>query len=172
MKTLTFIATGLVLLIVAVALALLLLGADRFWRVFGDPDLGPVSFEQLERRASPNDALACPPDLCKAPTDITTASYPAPAADLRTAFAKVIASEPRITAVETNNNTLTDRYIQRTQWLGFPDTVVVKFLDQPDGQSSLAIYSRSQIGHSDMGANKARITRWLTKLSAQIRPVE
>jgi uncharacterized protein (DUF1499 family) len=34
----------------------------------------------------------------------------------------------------------------------------------------LAIYSRSQLGHSDLGVNLARLERWLGKLR-QLLPV-
>ena len=172
MKILTTIGIGLVLLATAVVLAFVLMGPERIWRVFGEPDLGPVSFEQLERRASPNDALACPEDVCTASADIKAALYPVTARELRIAFAKVIASEPRMTTVDANETTFTDRYIQRTGRFGFPDTIVVQFFDRPDSQSTLAIYSRSQLGESDLGANKARIERLLSKLAEQVQPVE
>ena len=88
-------------------------------------------------------------------------------------MAKVIASEPRITAVHIADDALTDRYVQRSALLGFPDTIVVRFLDLPGGTSMVAIYSRSQLGEGDMGVNKARIERWLGKLkkilSASVR---
>lgn len=172
MKILTTICIGLMVLATVVVLAFVLLGPERVWRLFGEPDLGPVSFEQLERRASPNDALACPQDVCKAPADIEAMSYPVTARELRDAFTKVIASEPRVTTVDADAATLTDRYIQRSGWLGFPDTVVVQFFDRPDGRSTLAIYSRSQLGESDLGANKARIVRWLSRLAQQVQPAE
>jgi uncharacterized protein (DUF1499 family) len=83
---------------------------------------------------------------------------------------KVIASEPRISAVDIADDSLTDRYVQRSALFGFPDTIVVRYLDYPGGKSTLAIYSRSQLGHGDMGVNKARIERWLVKLET-IAPV-
>ncbi len=172
MKILAAIGIGLVLLATVIVLAFVVTGPERFWSVFGEPDLGPVSFEQLQRRTSPNDALACPQDVCKATADIRSALYPVTARALRIAFAKVIATEPRVTTVDSSDSTLTDRYIQRTEWLGFPDTVVVQFFDRAGGQSTLAIYSRSQLGKSDLGANKARIERWLSGLAEQIQPVE
>lgn len=172
MKILTAIGTGLMLLATAVVLVFVLTGPERFWSSLGEPDLGAASFEQLERRASPNDALACPQDICTASADIRPALYPATTRELRIAFAKVIASEPRMTTVDASETALTDRYIQRTEWLGFPDTIVVQFFDRPDGQSTLAIYSRSQLGESDFGANKIRIERWLSKLAEQIQPAE
>jgi uncharacterized protein (DUF1499 family) len=77
-----------------------------------------------------------------------------------------------VTSIETNEAALTDRYIQRSERLGFPDTIVVRFIDRPEGQSTLAIYSRSQFGESDFGVNKARIERWLAKLAAQVPPIK
>jgi uncharacterized protein (DUF1499 family) len=77
-----------------------------------------------------------------------------------------------VTTVELDEASLTDRYIQRSERLGFPDTIVVRFIDYPEGRSSLAIYSRSQLGESDLGANKARIERWLSKLAEQVPPLD
>lgn len=171
MKMLAAICIGLGLVCLTVLLVFVLMGPERFWSFAGRPDLGPVSFEQLERRQSPNDALACPPDVCSATADIATAPYPVTAAQLRSAFADVIAAEARVTAVDADDAAMTDRYIQRTRWLGFPDTIVVQFFERPDGQSTLAIYSRSQLGESDLGANKARIERWLSRLAEQVKPV-
>lgn len=140
----------------------------RVWRVFGEPDLATVTFETLQRRTTPNDALACPPDVCTTHADIVTQLYPISAESLRTAFAQVIASEPRITRVAADDATLTDRYVQRSALLGFPDMIVISFFERPSGQSTLALYSRSQLGSSDFGVNRARIERWLAKLSADI----
>lgn len=83
-------------------------------------------------------------------------------------MAKVIASEPRIHAVHIDDAMLTDRYVQRSALLGFRDTIVVRFFDLPEGKSTLAIYSRSQLGYSDLGVNRARIDHWLGKLAAEI----
>ncbi len=171
MNILTTIASAVVLVLAVIVVAFYALGADRFWRFAGEPDLGPVVFETLQRRTSPNDALACPPGFCKALIDVATPLYGLPARDLRAAFVKVIASEPRVANVDSNDATLTDRYVFRSPTMGYPDTVVVRFIEQPDGRSTLAMYSRSQFGHSDLGANKARITRLLAKLATFAPPV-
>jgi uncharacterized protein (DUF1499 family) len=165
-------AVGLVIVVALSVAAFLLAGPDRFWRLFGEPDLGPVSFERLERRSTPNDSLACPPDLCKARSDVTTRVYPVAPGALRLAFAKVIASEPRVALADADEATLTDRYVQRSKYLGFPDTIVARFLDRPGGRSTVALYSRSQLGHGDMGVNRARIERWLAKLATEVPPVD
>jgi len=172
MRFLTSIAAVCALVAAVIVLAFLVLGETRFWRLFGDPDLGAVKIETVQRRTAPNDALACPKEFCISPVDLTTTTYAIPADALRVAFAKVVASEPKVTLVETNDAEMTDRYIQRSAALGFPDTIVVKFLDLPDGRSTLALYSRSRFGESDFGANKARIERWLEKLARHAEAAE
>jgi len=118
------------------------------------------------------DSLACPPDFCKARVDVTTRLYPVTAHELRLVFAKAIASEPRVSLAEANDAALTDRYIQRSVHLGFPDTIVVRFLDRADCRSTIALYSRSQVGKGDFGVNRTRIERWLRKLAEDVPPVD
>ena len=89
------------------------------------------------------------------------------AGDLQLAFSNVIASEERVTKVEATDRDRTERYIQRSRLMGFPDTIVVRFFERPGGLSTLALYSRSQLGKSDFGVNRARIARWLEKLTMQ-----
>lgn len=155
---------------IALTAGLFLVGPERVWSLFGPADLGPVAFETLERRDAPNDALACPPGVCRAQSDLTPPEYAVDAAQLRAAFAQAISAEPRLTAVATDDAALTDRYIQRSALMGYPDTIVVQFFDRPGGRSTLALYSRSQLGHGDMGVNRARLERWLAKLG-EIAPV-
>ena len=59
-------------------------------------------------------------------------------------------------------------YVQRTQLMRFPDLVSVRFYDLAGGQSSIAIYSRSVYGYSDMGTNRRRVERWLARLRAEL----
>ena len=153
---------GLVLLAALGVVGFLVAGPERVWGLFGPPDLGPVSFETLRRRPTPNDALACPPDLCRARVDIVPPVFAVGAADLARAFDKAIAAEPRLTLVEMSGQSR--RYIQRSCLLGFPDTIVVRFFDRAGGHSTLALYSRSQLGKGDLGVNRDRIERWLAEL--------
>jgi uncharacterized protein (DUF1499 family) len=161
------IAAVVALLLVAMVAAFVLIGPERFWNLFGPPDLGAISFETLKRRSTPNDALACPPDVCSANSDLLPPAFALSAMDLRLAFRKVIASEDRVVLVEATDQDMSERYIQRSKLMGFPDTIVVRFFERPGGQSTLALYSRSQLGEGDLGVNRARIERWLEKLTMQ-----
>ena len=165
MRKLTRLLTIFLIILVALAAAFFLIGPERVWALFGPADLGPVAFETLERRATPNDALACPPDICRAQSDLTPPEYAVDAAKLRAAFAQMISAEPRVTRVAFDDGALTDRYVQRSALMRYPDTIVVRFFDRPGGRSTLALYSRSQLGHGDMGVNRARLERWLAELA-------
>ena len=35
----------------------------------------------------------------------------------------------------------------------YPDTIVERFFDLPEGPQAVALYSRSQLGKSDLGAS-------------------
>jgi uncharacterized protein (DUF1499 family) len=144
-------------------------GPDRVWGIFGNIDLGPVSFETLQRRMTPNDALACPRGLCRDYSDIESATYPVSARDLRFEFVRVIQTEPRVTLVAVDDASSTLRFVQRSAWFGFPDTIVVRFFDRPGGRSTLAMYSRSKFGRSDFGVNRIRLERWLKKLALYVK---
>ena len=146
---------------IAILAAFFIAGPERIWALFGPADLGPVNFETLKRRTSPNDLLACPQNICIAKSDLASPIFAVSAPELQKAFAKVIASEPSVEQVASDDSGFTRRYVQRTKIMRFPDTIVVRFIDLGDGRSTIALYSRSQLGESDFGVNHARIERWL-----------
>lgn len=151
----------LVVLLGAAVVAFVVIGPDRLWRNFGPPDLGEVDFATLQRRDTPNDALACRAGVCAARFDIESPVFAIPAADLFARVSSVLAGEPRLQEAARDPAQGTLRLIQRSQWLGFPDTINVKVVALPEGGSTVLLYSRSQLGRADMGVNRARIARWV-----------
>ncbi len=151
-----------------VVVGVLAYGREQTWTlVFGPPDLGPVDFAMLKPPSSPNHYLVCPEGLCaQAQADMVSPTYPLSATQLQAATRKAWAAEPRLEMVDSDPEARQDRYVQRTAFMRFPDTISVRFIDQEAGKATLAIYSRSQIGHSDLGVNKARVLRWLALLKA------
>ena len=132
--------------------------------VFGPPDLGPVDFETLSRGTRPNTALACPAGLCKnAVADFDPGVFVMSDEALRDVFTRHALAQPNVIPVYRHAQPglpTQDRYIQRTARLQFPDTINVRFIALSSDTSTLAIYSRSQIGYRDMGVNLARIKAW------------
>ena len=141
---------------------------EVYSHLFGPPVLDVVHFATLTRRSSSNDALACPPDVCRqARIDIVPPVYPVSAERLRAIVAEVAEGEPRTLPASANSfpdENDQDRYGARSRILHFPDTINVETIPRGENSSTLAIYSRSQIGYWDFGVNRARLERWLKRI--------
>lgn len=154
----------MVALLVLIAGGAYLAGLERVWSLFGPADQGPVAFETLTRRAHPTDALAAPPGFGAAPADIETPSYPVAPERLAALLVTALGAEPDLTRVDDGDDPFHLRFVQRSPVMRFPDTIDVRVLPAEGGRSSLAIYSRSQLGQADFGVNRARIERWLAAI--------
>ena len=131
---------------------------------YGSGDLGPVTFESLSKTQKPNQVLICPPDLCTA-KDVDQASpvYSLSAEVLKEKLLESLKQETNLERVDTSD-TLQLRFIQRTPWMRFPDTLRIQLISQGADLSTLALYGQSQIGETDFGVNRERATRWLKRL--------
>lgn len=156
----------LVLLALIGLAALLLLWPQQVWTfVAGPADLGAVDFATLEKPGKPNAYLACPKTTCTAYTpDMEPPVFEIDAGLLRKLAIAVWSEVPDVEVVHDASADLAIRFVQRTEFLKFPDTISVKFVPVSEKQSTLAIYSRSQIGYSDLGANESRVKHWLDLL--------
>jgi uncharacterized protein (DUF1499 family) len=160
---------GAVVALAIAAAALFAIGRERAWEmVFGPADLGPVRFETLRRAARPNDALACPRELCEITPDVVPPVFAVDVARLRAAFALVVAAEPRTVRVAGVDDDIAQRFVQRSDLMRYPDTFEVRFIELGQGQSTIAIYSRAQVGYRDFGVNRARIDRLIAGLVARL----
>jgi uncharacterized protein (DUF1499 family) len=160
-------AWGTALLIAAGLAAVLILGPQRLWAQFGPADLGEIDFATLARRATPNDALACLPIFCAATADVAAPVFQRPSGDVYLAIQNAVAHEPGLEQVAADAGQGTLRFVQRSNLMGFPDTINVKVAATSTGGSTVLIYSRSQLGVSDMGVNRARVERWIRLISAK-----
>ena len=151
----------LAVLILVFAAAYLIVGPERLWAQFGPADLGDVDFATLQRRDTPNDALACLPEFCAAKADIPAPVIARPFGDVFLAVQDAVVHEQGLEQVDADSGQGTLRFVQRSPIMGFPDTINVKVVSTPDGGSAVLIYSRSQLGKGDMGVNLARVKRWV-----------
>ncbi len=135
--------------------------------VFGPPDLGPVDFATLTRRRTPNDALVAPEGLCRhAQADRIAPVFPVPAERLRAVLAEVALSERGTTRLPAQG--AQDRFLVRSLFFRFPDTVNAEVIARGASGATLALYARSQIGGSDFGVNRARLARWLKAIEERL----
>jgi uncharacterized protein (DUF1499 family) len=170
MKTLAVI---IALLIVAAATGYILLekrpGYGAYYglaKLTGAPlDIGRVNFATLTRHTTPNDALVCPAAHCPhAKPDAEPKTYPMGPSELLARLKRIALAEPDTSELYCATDCdHVARILQHTRFMRFPDTIDIEVFPIGDG-STLAIYSRSLIGHGDMGVNRARIARWLAAL--------
>lgn len=147
-----------------VAAVIVLAGRERIWSLaFGPADLGPVDFSTLALKETPNQFLMCPPGRCAASPHAPSPVFAVSEQDLRAA---IIGSWPNMERTTLVAGTASGeiRLVQYSKWLGFPDTISVQTYPLNANSSTLAVYSRSQVGESDLGVNRRRIEAWLAAL--------
>ncbi|MFW8636144.1 DUF1499 domain-containing protein [Cribrihabitans pelagius] len=74
-------------------------------------------------------------------------------------FHRIATAAPRTSVLAGGPQDGMATYITRTQVLGLPDYTTAR----QDGEL-LKVYARLRFGRSDLGANKARINRWLGRM--------
>lgn len=129
-------------------------------------DFAAVDFTTLQRRTSPNDALICPAGHCpNARSDWPSRTYAMPPQELLARLIAIVLAEPRTRALpcDADRDDIA-RFVQYSRTMRYPDTIDIQVFPAGEGQSTLAIYSRSLVGHSDFGVNRARVERLLAAL--------
>ena len=58
------------------------------------------------------------------------------------------------------------QWVERSGLMNYPDIIVAEAVAGPQGGAGLFLYSRSLFGWSDLGANRARVDRWLSALAS------
>lgn len=134
------------------------------------PEANPAMIDPLtiERTGQPNDALVCPPDRCTAEPDKPPPEFDLPANEVFEAWLTVVKSEPRTTLIADDPDQLLVNVEQRSRLFGFVDTISARVLPIGDARSSIAVYSRSNVGYWDLGVNKGRVDSWLEALRMQL----
>ena len=98
--------------------------------------------------------------------DLQAPIYDANPALISQAFDEFVLRQPRVERIAGTPESGWMTYVQTSERLAFPDYISVIFFDLGEGRSTLAIFSRSRIGQSDLGVNAARVQNWLEPLSS------
>ena len=122
-------------------------------------------FETLKRPASMNHWLIAPPGFPGKPNE-PAPDYMVPAERLSAAFEEAIGALRNVR--EKSRDGALTHYIAQTAALRFKDDIRVQFLSLGPRASSLAIYSASRIGFTDLGANRRRLGQWLVLLGEKL----
>ena len=127
-------------------------------------DLPIVDFATLRLTKKPNQYLVCPKDICSASAHRESPVFDFDVDELIRKWDAMIARQKRVEVVSQQSAPRQRDYVQRSFLFRFPDIITVRFLPLTEERSTLAIYSRSVYGHSDLGVNKKRIDAWLAEL--------
>ena len=153
---------------VTVAAAVLLftpLGERPLNALFAVGDVESVDFAALKLTDRPNQFLMCPPEFCGADPHADSPVFDVSVEQLRLVrWREVLAAQPRVELVAEDQDGRQFDYVQRSARFRFPDIITVRFISVSPSQSTLAIYSRSVYGKSDLGVNRERIEVWLQNL--------
>ena len=141
-----------------------------FQSLFGEPQLEQVDFDTLRRRDRPNDYLACAPGYCIAKADREVPVFPVPVEKLEEEWLAMMEETPRVRIAGSRRPERFYDFEQRVAVFGFPDRIAVRFFEAGDGRSTLAVYSRSLYGYSDLGVNRRRVNSWLESFSRRFTP--
>lgn len=129
----------------------------------GLPVPPPMDMTKIERPGTPNTYLAGPQGMIPVPDRVTTVQ-PRDAAALFEAARAALERQSRVHVAAAYPDRRQVHYVARSALLNFPDLVTVQVDPAGPGKSTIAIWSRSVYGRSDLGANKARVESWLTLL--------
>jgi uncharacterized protein (DUF1499 family) len=131
-----------------------------------------IDFTTLSLPASPNTFLLCAPSVCpNAQSHHPGLEFPEPPAAVRAALMRVLDRQPRITIAAERADPIQIAYVQRSLVFRFADDVDVLLLPSPGGGTQLAVYSRSRVGYSDLGVNRARVEGLVTALREALSAV-
>lgn len=125
-----------------------------------------IDFAALVRPETPNTYLLAPDGLCKraVPDVISPVFNDSLHATYERLLAR-IAARPRWRLVMEDPGAHALQFVAVSAVFRFRDDVDAMVLDGPGGQGSqLAIYSRSRLGHSDLGANRRRVSDLIESL--------
>jgi uncharacterized protein (DUF1499 family) len=114
-----------------------------------------------------------PDGLCKeAKADMAPPIYAASAAKLRNELLRVVIAQPRVSHTLADEAEHYDDFVVRSALFRFPDLVAIQAIELGKNKSTLALYSRSVYGRSDLGVNKRRSLGWLTQLDGALKPAK
>lgn len=129
-----------------------------------DPAVWHVDPLTSDNPSTPNWHRRVPTDATvdrHADRDAHPPTFEAPAAELGAAFDAVATADDNVEVLAGSAGDGFVTYVQRSNLFKFPDYVSVRFIDLPDGGSTLAIFSRARYGQKDFDVNEKRVDRWV-----------
>ncbi len=126
----------------------------------------PIDFKTLVRPGSPNTFLVLPAGFeAAAKADRESPVFAGSPEAALEAFKTVALAAPRTQLEREGDGQI--ELVQRSAIFRFPDHITAQAV-AVEGGSALCIYSRSNVGHSDLGVNAKRLNAWLEAVAARL----
>ena len=151
--------------ILAILIAAVGGSAVYFRTVPSDPERWHVDPLVAETPATPNAWRVAPEPATDSEPNAEAPVYDLPAEALASELDALIMSAPRTKRLAQSEGGLWATYLQRSRVMGFPDYISVRVIPRGEDAATLAIFSRSRFGRSDLGVNRARVENWLAGLA-------
>ena len=81
-------------------------------------------------------------------------------------LSEIVAAERSFGKIETDAEALRIKFVATTGLMRFKDDVDIEIIPLDEGRATFAIYSRSRVGYSDLGANRKRVAKLIERLTA------
>ena len=125
-----------------------------------------MTFKSLKRPPKPNTCLVAPENYClAADPDFAPPVLAMTGRGLYSKLSEIIAAERRWGNVESDPEALRIKFVATTGLMRFKDDVDIEIIPVEESKATLAIYSRSRVGYSDMGANRKRVNNLIERVS-------
>lgn len=125
-----------------------------------------ITFKSLKRPPKPNTCLVAPENHClAAEPDFDPPVMAMTARGLYSRISEIVASERRWGKIEADPEALRIKFVATTGLMRFKDDVDIEVIPIEDGKATLAIYSRSRVGYSDLGANRKRVSELIRRVT-------
>lgn len=133
----------------------------------GVPAPRPVDFATLVLPATPNTCLLTPTTAPGA-GHLHRDPFPVPVPAAFDAIRAVAARQVRVFPLADYPDRHQAQWVARSRLMNYPDIVVAEVAPSGAG-TGLWLYSRSLLGRSDFGVNRARVLAWLTDFEDRLR---
>lgn len=130
-----------------------------------------LDFKTFKRSPKPNNFLVAPDGMCaSAEPDLVSPHFSGTAASLFQTLLDDANAQSRWTIIASDPEHLRIKLIAQTALLRFKDDIDIAVLplstatDGAENSCQIAIYSRSRVGYSDLGANRKRVMGLFSRL--------
>jgi hypothetical protein len=123
-----------------------------------------IDFKHFTLPKTSNFFLFAPQGFCNVATEPQSPVFDCPVDKLEAYMKETISTLKRVKLRSFSEKNRRFHYTQTTWLCRFTDYIIVQYLPVDEKKSTILLYSYSQTGTFDLGANKMRVFKWMIAL--------